>query len=111
VVLVGSAYLLLFWAGFHLASYDGKVQAMNDMGAKSPLPIIMPEFKDANKEFQFSRTREALENADLRLLLETGDRLFVFVPLVKTDTPLARVGVVEIGRDQMPVSMRLVRIN
>jgi hypothetical protein len=106
-VLICCAYLFMFWAGFQLAVRNGRTAAIHDMGLSSPLPRIMLEFGDA-KKIQYSDTEEAVNSSDLRLLLETKDQLFVFVP-VDTTAPKVYVNVLEIDRHEVPLSMRPVR--
>jgi hypothetical protein len=107
-VLISCAYLFMFWAGFHLAVRNGKSAAIHDMGLHSPLPLIaleLPEQKE--KEIHDGATEEALNSSDLRLLLETKDQLFVFVP-VDTNGQSVRVSVLAVDREITPLSMRIV---
>ena len=107
-VLICCAYLFMFWAGFQLALYNGKVAAMHDMGLHSPLPEIMLELEDS-KKIHYGATEEAVNSSELRLLLETKDQLFVFVPVDAT-APKVHVSVLEINRHEAPLSMRLVTV-
>jgi hypothetical protein len=107
--LVAAAYLALFWIGFHFAVTDGAGRAVEDMGQKSYLPLISLEFKSPGQQFKYGAIEQTLASDELRLLLENGDRLFVFVP-VNTEMPIARVSLVEVDRRDVFVSMRTVRI-
>jgi hypothetical protein len=107
-VLIGCAYLFMFWAGFQLAVRNGETAAMENMGLRSPLPEIMLEFGD-EKRFQYAATEKTVNSSDLRLLLETKDQLFVFVP-VDTTAPKIHVSVLVIDRHEAPLSMRLVTV-
>ena len=53
---------------------------------------------------------EALDSADLRLLLETEDDLFVFTP-VDTSQGTVSVRVITIDRHSVPVSMRITTVD
>ena len=79
-VLICCAYIVMFWAGFELAVSNGKMAAMHDMGLRSPLPEVMLEL-GALQKVQYAATEAAVNSDRLRLLLETKDQLFVFVPV------------------------------
>jgi hypothetical protein len=109
-VLISCTYLFMFWAGFHLAVRNGKNAAVHNMGLRSPLPLITLELaKEKKKEIQDGATEEALGSSDLRLLLETKEQLFVFVP-VDTTSQSVRVSVLAIDRQETPLSMRVVTV-
>ncbi len=107
-LLISCAYLFMFWAGFQLAVYNGKVAALHNVGLRSPLPEIMLEF-ESTKKIQYSAAEEAVDSSDLRLLLETKDQLFVFVP-VDTTAPKVHVSVLTIDRRETPLMVRLVTV-
>lgn len=107
-LVIATAYLLLFWGGFHIAIRNGKTAALEDMGLSSPLPQVVLEIKSTEKPSD-SSVEEALGSANLRLLLETGDRLFVFEP-VYTKSNVLRVHVLEISRGETPFFMRIARM-
>ncbi len=107
-VLICCAYIVMFWAGFELAVSNGKMAAMHDMGLRSPLPEVMLEL-GALQKVQYAATEAAVNSDRLRLLLETKDQLFVFVP-VDTAGPKVQVSVLEIDRHEVPMSMRRVTV-
>jgi hypothetical protein len=106
-VLISCAYLFMFWAGFRLAVWNGKDAAFHHMGLSSPLPEVMLEL---NKPPQYAAAEEALTSSKLRLLLETKDQLFVFLPVDTSGGSPLRVSVLAIGRQAASVSIRLVRV-
>jgi hypothetical protein len=105
-VLISCVYLFLFWAGFRLAVRNGRTAAVHDMGVSSPLPEILLEF---DKPVQYADTEEALASSHLRLLLETKDQVFVFVP-IDTTARRAKISLLAIDRHEAPMTVRIVRI-
>jgi hypothetical protein len=105
---ISIGYLILFGGGFLIAIHNAKAGAIRYMGIYTPLPNVMLETVDT--KIKYSATEDALDSADLRLLLETKDELFVFRP-VDTSKPQARVRVITIDRHSVPVSMRMTTVN
>jgi hypothetical protein len=99
--------LALVWGGSYLARLNGSSAASQDMaeGPGSSLPVILMELKDRKNLNASPEIDEALQPAIFRLLLENGDRLFVFKP---PGPDADRIQVLEIGRNDVSTSMRLV---
>jgi len=107
-VAIGCGYLIIFWAGFHLATEHARTKAISVMGLDSPQPHILLEF-EAVRTFQHDDLAKMLGSPDLRLLLETNDQLYVFVP-VNTSDPHFSINVATIDRHQTPFSMRITKV-
>lgn len=105
---VSIGYLLLFGGGFSIAVHNAKVAAIQYMGTGTPLPKIMLETGDI--KLKYAVTDEAISSADLRLLLETRDQLFVFRP-VDTARPSVSVRVIAIDRHSVPASVRITTVD
>ena len=107
--LFGGLYLLLFGVGFHMANSNGRSAALDDMVAETTtLPTITLEFKDGFKaagRFESGDISNALRVKKFRLLLENGDRLFVFDPVASADNE-TELRVLEIDRRDLGASMR-----
>lgn len=104
-------YLLIFWSGFWVAALDARQAAFRDMGPDSSLPQFVFEPKEG-KQLQEHTLQTALDSPDLRLLLESKDRVFVFEPLAKDpdEARSAYVNVLEIDIHDVTPSVRVVRV-
>jgi hypothetical protein len=109
--LITVCYLLIFWGGFLVAARDARRAAFHDMGPSSALPQFVFELKDG-KRLQEHTIQAALDSPDLRLLLQSGDRVFVFEPLQKDpdQTQSAYVNVLQIDIHDLNPSVRVVRV-
>jgi len=105
---ISIGYLVLFGGGFLIAVHNARGAAIRYMGIGTPLPNVMLETGDL--KLRYSATDDALNSADLRLLLETKDQLFVFRP-VDTSRPTAKVRVIAVDRHSVPASMRIVTVD
>lgn len=107
-LLVGLGFLALFWVGFHVAEANAAQAAKEDMGKSSTLPQIAVEFKQP-KTFVDGDLEDALNSADLRLLLEDKDHLLVFVPVDVQHSPVY-VNTVSIEKSEVAATLRTVRV-
>jgi hypothetical protein len=106
---IGVAVLLLFWIGFQLARTNAFRAAQRDIELRtSALPLVNAEFSD-HHDFVDGDISVFLESSDLRLLWETKDTLFVFVP-VNTAQPQVFVRVLALDRSKILASLRSERI-
>jgi hypothetical protein len=107
-LLVSCSYLLLFWVGFYMTVHDAKAEARRDMGRCSTRPMIQIEMPDKEK-IKYHWAKWALTSNNLRLLIETDDQLFVFVPVdTETTKPTFPIKVLAIDRHAIVATTRIV---
>jgi hypothetical protein len=108
---ISIVYLVIFGTGFFVATLDARKAAFGDMGPDSALPQFVFELKE-KPSFEEHTIQNALESADLRLLLETHDHVFVFQPLTKEPENMssATVDVLELNVSDLKPSVRTVRV-
>lgn len=107
-LLVGMSYLFLVWLGFRISYTDAKTAALRDMSKGSPLPRVLIEV-DTSKPIMHEDVQAPLESSDLRLLLETKDRVYVFVPVDSARKP-TYVQVLEVNQSNYGSTLRIVRV-
>jgi hypothetical protein len=115
-VFSGIGCLVLFWLGFALAQWDAGDAARIHMAEGSSLPLISIQFKQ-DIQYKYAAVKKTAECADLRLLLESGDRMYVFVPIDSTkgcqcvSVRGPQVCVLELDKRDTQVSMRMTAVN
>jgi hypothetical protein len=110
-MIISFSYLLLFWAGFHFTVQDAKAEARRDMGLCSTRPQLMVEMPNVG-QIKYDWASDAIRSSyDLRLLAETNDQIFAFVP-INTDTtqPTYQVKVLAIDKHELLATTRIVTL-
>lgn len=108
-LVIGVGLLLLFWIGFQLARTNAYITAKRDIEPHTcTLPRITAE-TESRHDFENGDIPIFLESVDLRLLWETKDTIFAFVP-VNMDQPQVIVRVIALDRSKVLASMRSERI-
>lgn len=105
IVIMGG-FLGVFWGGSYFARLNASSQATQDMGPGSSLPVIFLEFKEQKISNTSDRIEKALRPAEFLLLLENGNRFFVF----KRPNDEEIIRVLEIDRGDVSRSMRVVSV-
>jgi len=101
ILVIGVAFLTLFWLGYLLAAGNAKVAAQRDLAQTddNQLPRIAIEFADTHR-FARGDIEDEVKSQYLRLLVATKDRLYVYIP-ISLSLPKAYVGVVAIDRSKV----------
>ena len=106
---IGIAVLILFWAGFQLTRVNAREAAQRDIAPKTTtLPTVSIEYTNPHS-FVDGDIDDILSSAYLRLLWETKDTMYVFVP-VNMNQDRVVVRVVGVDRANVLASIRSERI-